>query len=232
MSLNLGGNSTLGFRTTCNITELKHQLTDHLIYSKSCIEAVPSQGSLRYTRHFSSPNFDLEESWVHLCLMVEIITSSRYLFLNKVILMHLSLLASLDLEQIINTWWTNVFIKLILHLHGQNDPHWVYEPVNILVYNRWSLYTKMSLLYKYIKKWKAVAVLKFVSEHQHWVMLVDYMKKGSALQPWGKNNKSVIYIPFIKYWLVGDFKQSFLFKTKKNIWQCSAKRTTHTDSIN
>ena len=45
--------------------------------------------------------------------------------------MYSSSLTSLDLEQIMNAWGTNIFIKLILQLHGQNDHHQVYEPVSI-----------------------------------------------------------------------------------------------------
>ena len=66
-----------------------------------------------------------------LYLVMVVIISSGYPFFSNAVLMMSNSLASLDFEQIISARWTNVFIKLILRLRGQNDPYPVYEPVNL-----------------------------------------------------------------------------------------------------
>ena len=105
--------------------------------------------------------------------MVVLIISSGYPFLSNVVLIWSNSSVSLDLKQVISARWTNVYIKLTLCLRGQNDPHRVYEPVERWLMIDGSLYTKISLLNGDIKKWKAIVILKFASERQRWVELVN-----------------------------------------------------------
>ena len=62
--------------------------------------------------------------------MVLVITFSGYPFF-KVFFIKSSSSAGFGLEQIIKAQWTKVFIKLILHLGGQNEPHRVFDQVNV-----------------------------------------------------------------------------------------------------
>ena len=96
------------------------------------MEALPIHGNLRYTGYLSDPNFGLVENCrQYLCLMREVIIFSVFKFFNKVVLIKLSSSESLALEQIVKARWANDFIKFILRLRGQNDPHCLYDPVNV-----------------------------------------------------------------------------------------------------
>ena len=110
------GNNTLNLRMTNNLTELKHQLMDLLICSSSCMGARLIHSNLRYTGHLSGSNFDSMENCKYLYLMVLMITSSDYSFINKVVLIKLNSSANFGLELTIKVQWTKGFIKLILCL--------------------------------------------------------------------------------------------------------------------
>ena len=122
---------SLDFRMNRNLTELKQRLTDLLICFIRYMEVLLIHGNFRYTNYLSGSNFVLVENCRHLYLMVLVITSSRYPFFNKVFLINSSSSAGFGLEHIVKARWTKVFIKLILRLGGQNEPHCVYDPVNL-----------------------------------------------------------------------------------------------------
>ena len=66
----------LYFKTTLNLTKLEQWLTDLLICSNSCVEALPTHGNFRYAGHLSGPNFGLVVNCRHLYLIVLVISSS------------------------------------------------------------------------------------------------------------------------------------------------------------
>ena len=127
LSLRLEKNNTLYLRTTLNLTELKERLTDLLICSYSCMEAMPIHSNLRYTGQLFGQINDFVENRRHLYSMVLVITSSGYLFFNKIFFKK----SSSGLEQIFKARCSKVFTKLILHLGEQNKPHRMYDLVNI-----------------------------------------------------------------------------------------------------
>ena len=62
--------------------------------------------------------------------MVLVITSLGYPFFNKVFFMNSGSTANFGLAQVIKARWTKVFIKFILRLERQKEPHLVYDEVN------------------------------------------------------------------------------------------------------
>ena len=58
--------------------------------------------------------------------MMLVITSLRYPFFNKVFFIKPSSPASFGLEKIIK-----VFVELILYFEGKNEPHHMYDAVNV-----------------------------------------------------------------------------------------------------
>ena len=130
LSLRLRGNNTLNIYSTLGLTNLKRRLTDHFNLFYQLYRGVAIHDSLRYTEHLSGLNFGLVKDCRQLYIIVLVITSSGYPFFNKAFI-KLSSSAIFGFEQIIKARWTRVFIRLILTLGGQNEPHRVYDPVNV-----------------------------------------------------------------------------------------------------
>ena len=86
LSLRLGDNNMIDLRTNLNLTELKQRLTDLLIRSCSCMEALAVHGNLRYIGSLYGPNFSLAENCRHpysIVLVIASIFQQSLFFINS-----------------------------------------------------------------------------------------------------------------------------------------------------
>ena len=125
------GKQQIGLKNDSQLNRIKATINGSFICSSVCMETLPIHGNLRYNGRLSNPDFGLVENCIYLCSIVEIIICLECLFFKKVILINLGSSEIVTFEQIIKARRTYVFFKLVLRLRGQNDPHRVYDPVNV-----------------------------------------------------------------------------------------------------